>query len=469
MNELVQKENTSFKGRYLLLLVLYVLINLVFQGVSFYFEYKRYFFSAEILLALLLFALRLNWAGSVALVGAVILEMALGLSSMFPLFEGAQLWDMVEFVFEAKTSYLAALALLLAIMALAIKIAVHVPKGLQRKPLVLIKIAVGLLFFQCQWVLSSGHDTFFTPSLATRPQLLFGSAAHFTNEVMMANRLQIVGNVSDEHPDYIPIRHLSASKMFWNESAQAPRVLFIIAEAWGLPLERAALERQVKILQDNPHVKNLKVEKIHAVGTTATGELRELCGVIPTRLNFRKLTADKVGECLPEQLGNQGYATVGLHAAFGGMYRRTLWWPEIGLNETIFKENMPPADPQCFSFPGHCDRNLLDIVAKKLSGEKVFLYWLSLNSHMPYDRRDVINYRKELCDVWKSASHNEQLCGYQNLHVQFFEGLAALAQNESMRGVEVMVVGDHPPLFDNAATKALFLRDQVPALHFTIQ
>lgn len=469
MTVLATKRDSLVKGRYLLLVAIYLLLNLVFQGVSFHFEYKRYLFSAELLLAFFFFALRLNWLGGVALVGAVILEMAIGLSSMFPLFEVAQLWDMAEFVFEARASYLTALAILLIVMGLAIKGAVRAPKGLRKKPLILINIFIGVLFFQCQWVLSSEQDTFFTPNLAARSQLLFGSVAHFTSDVMQSNKLQIVGNVSDEHPDYFPVRHLSASKTFWGEGSPAPRVLFIIAEAWGLPLERSALDRQIHSLKNSPHVKDLQLEEIHAIGATATGELRELCGVIPTRLNFRKLTSDKVGECLPARLFSQGYATVGLHGAFGGMYRRTLWWPEVGLKELIFKENLPETDSQCFSFPGYCDRNLLKVIIEKMNKEKVFVYWLSLNSHMPYDRRDVISYRKELCDVWGSKNSNEQLCGYQNLHVQFFEGLAALTVDESMKGVEVVVVGDHPPLFDSSATKSLFSRNQVPALYFTIQ
>ncbi|MCY1376772.1 hypothetical protein D9M69_642890 [compost metagenome] len=99
----------------------------------------------------------------------------------------------------------------------------------------------------------------------------------------------------------------------------------------------------------------------------------------------------------------------------------------------------------------------------------MFLYWLTLNSHIPYDRRDVANYREGLCRAVFGATYNEQLCGYQNLHVQFFEHLARLAEDGSMRGVEVVVVGDHAPIFNDSASRARFEQEQVPMLHFMMQ
>ena len=229
------------------------------------------------------------------------------------------------------------------------------------------------------------------------------------------------------------------------------------------------LEQQISALRSSAHVHDLQVGSINAVGTTAAGELRELCGRIPTRLNFQRMTPEAIGECLPAKLAKRGYKTVALHAAFGAMYRRVNWYPVIGFDDLVFRENLPFEGTQCYSFPGYCDRHLLDVVRKKLGHEKVFLYWLSLNSHIPYDRRDVENYREAVCHKAFGDAYSDQLCGYQNLHVQFFEGLAKLAEEESLKGVEVVVVGDHAPIFNDSASRVRFKQEQVPMLRFVVQ
>ncbi|MCB4362600.1 hypothetical protein KIH07_02565 [Hydrogenophaga taeniospiralis] len=454
--------------RYLLLLAIYALLGLLFQGLSLYFGYKRHLFSAEMLLAFFLLAAGLRFFGVVAFIFAVASELSLGMSSIFYLFELGQIWDMAEFLFEARPSYLASLVLLIALMAAGLLLSIRTLKGLHRSRHLLLQIMVALGLFQYQWVLSAEEQTFFSPTFADRMHLLFGSSVHFARDVMVINKGQAIGNGPDD-AEYIPIQYPSAAKLVWGQKQLPPRVLFIIAESWGQPKDLSILEGQIQALRQSPHVKDLTLDRVHAVGATAAGELREMCGMIPTRLNFRKLTAEAVGDCLPAQLRKQGYSTIGIHGAHGFMYRRLLWWPEIGLKELIFKEALPQTKPLCHSFPGYCDRHLFDIVRNRLSAEKVFLYWLTLNSHMPYDRRDVVDYREELCRGAFGAAYDEQLCNYQNLHVQFFEHLAKLAEDESMRGVEVVVVGDHAPIFNDEASRGHFERKQVSMLHFTLQ
>lgn len=457
------------KTRYFLPLIIYALLSLLFQGAALFFGYKRYVFGAEMLLSFLLLALGMVTLGSIAFMGAVAIELALGISSLFFLYEIGQISDMAEFIFEARPVYLTSLAVLFLLILFSVWLVVRLGNGLLRIRQISVFLFVGVVFFQCQWMLSSENDVFFTPSFGDQTQLLFGSGIYLDMEVMAANRNQIMGRGPDADADFVPIHHSSAANLVWKEQSPSSRVLFIIGEAWGLPRESSALEKQITSLRSNPHVQSLVVDKIQAIGATAAGELRELCGVIPTRLNFRKLTSKAVGDCLPARLHRQGYATVGIHGADGGMYRRTLWWPEIGLEERLFKETIPSSEPLCFSFPGHCDRHLLNIVKEKLSSEKTFVYWLTLNSHFPYDQRDIVNFREGLCEAWKAPGYSEQLCDYQNLHAQFFEGLASLVDDPSMKGVEVVVVGDHPPLFNDTSSRERFFRDQVPVMHFFVK
>lgn len=452
--------------RCLFALAAYVVLSLIFQWASLHFGYKRHLLNAEMLMAMLLFVMGLRWLGVALFLVTVCLEMALGATTVFRLIDIGQVWDIAEYLFEARASYLMLLVLLLGFVAAVYWIAASSLKGVHWRWLPLLASILML----AQWQLSFAKATFFSPPFAERNELLFGSAAHFVHEVLSENRRRHVHIGADAgDAEYIPIAHPSAASLTLGKVPTSPRVLFIIAESWGLSKESAVIKQQISALNASAHVQNLRLGSIGAVGTTAAGELRELCARIPTRLNFREMTAEAVGECLPAKLAKQGYKTVALHAAFGAMYRRVTWYPVIGFDDLVFRETLPFTGTQCHSFPGYCDRELLGVVREKLNQDKVFLYWLTLNSHIPYDRRDVVNYRDGLCHAVFGVSYNEQLCGYQNLHVQFFEHLARLAEDSTMKGVEVVVVGDHAPIFNDSASRARFEQEQVPMLHFVVQ
>src|SRR5690606_39278501 len=57
-----------------------------------------------------------------------------------------------------------------------------------------------------------------------------------------------------------------------------------------------------------------------------------------------------------------------------------------------------------------------------LQQQKQFVYWLTLNSHAPYDPRDI---QKDLfpCEQFKIAAQSE-VCRNFKIHAQFFEALA---------------------------------------------
>ncbi|UJW80185.1 sulfatase-like hydrolase/transferase [Hydrogenophaga sp. SL48] len=453
-------------GHWVFALIGFVVFSLVFQWASLHFGFKRYLLSAEMLMAMLLFVMGLRWLGVALFLVTAGLEMALGAITVFRLIDIGQVLDIAEYLFEARVSYLMMLVLLLVFAATSFWIAANRLKGARWAWLPLIASVLML----AQWQLSFAKATFFSPPFAERNELLFGSSALFVHAVLEENRRRHVHiGANSEDAEYMPVAHPSAASLTLGEQPTSPRILFIIAESWGVSKEQAVIKQQISALSASVHVQNLRLGSIDAVGTTAAGELRELCGRIPTRLNFRQMTAEAIGECMPAKLAKQGYKTVALHGAFGAMYRRKLWYPVIGFSDLVFRETLPFTGTQCHSFPGYCDRDLLGVVRQKLNQDKVLLYWLTLNSHIPYDRRDAVNYREDLCRAVFGATYSEQLCGYQNLHVQFFEHLAKLAEDETMRGVEVVVVGDHAPIFNDSAARARFEQEQVPTLHFVVQ
>lgn len=468
--QLVDQPVRSRMGWYKLLpaLVALVLLNVIFQYVSIRFGYKRYFLNAEFLIAILVFGLRYRWFGLLLFLFAAALEIVLGLTGVFHFLDVREALDMMEFAFLARPEYLLGsggmLALAIVCFWMTGKFVGEFRAG--HVVLTLSLLAVGLTY--SQWSISESRGDFFTPVHASRDSLVFGSSAYILQNSLALNRVkQAVGG--DPDIEYHNVRHPSAVKLTIGESPAAQRILFVIDEAWGLPKDPKVLEEQILALRKSPNVKNLTVQGVYARGATAAGELRELCGLIPSRMNFGKMTSELVGECLPLKLKAQGYKTVAVHGADSSMYRRSRWYPVLGFEEMVFKDDMPPGDSNCYSFPGYCDRNIFPVVRDQLKQNKVFVYWLTLNSHIPYDRRDIVNYRRDLCNEFSGAQEGELLCNYQNLHVQFFEGLAKLIEDESLQDVKVVVVGDHAPIFYNDETRGRFEPEQVSMLHFTVK
>lgn len=460
----------SHSGWYQLVLALValMLLNVIFQYVSIRFGYKRYFLNAEFLIAILVFSLKYRWFGLLLFLSAAAMEIVLGLTGVFHFLDVREALDMMEFAFLARPEYLLGsggmLALAIACFWMTGKLVGEFRSG--HVVLTLSFLAVGLTY--SQWSVSEESGDFFTPVHAHRNSLLFGSSAYILQDSLKLNRVrQAVGG--DPDIEYHDVRHPSAVKLTIGERPASQRILFVISEAWGLPRDPKLLEEQILALRKSPNVQDLAVQGVHARGATAAGELRELCGLIPSRMNFGKMTSDLVGECLPLKLKTQGYKTVAVHGADSSMYRRSRWYPVLGFEEMIFKDDMPPVASNCYSFPGYCDKNIFPVVNDQLKKSKVFVYWLTLNSHIPYDRRDIMNYRESLCGEFSGAHESELLCNYQNLHVQFFEGLAKLLEDEALRGVKVVVVGDHAPIFYDDETRGRFEPEQVSMLHFTVK
>lgn len=461
-------EHGSVWLRSVLALGCFLLLNVVFQWAAVRFGYRRYFLGAELLLAILVAGFVSRWLGIAVFLGAVALECAVGLTGVFHFTDLRESLDLLEFTFLGRTDFIVLLGGLLTVVTLCFWWSaryVHQTQA-RRGWLVILLVVAGLVYGQ--WRLSDGGENFFTPVHADRSTLLFGSAAYLLQDSMNLNRIRQAVN-GDPDIDYHPITHPSAAQLTVEGGRRSSRILFIVSEAWGLPKNARMLEEQIQALRASPHAKDLKLSSVYARGATAAGELRELCGLIPSRMNFGKMTRDLVGECLPLRLHQEGYETVAVHGASSSMYRRSRWYPVLGFKKLVFMEDMPASNASCFSFPGYCDRNIFSLLGNDLGKDRVFVYWLTLNSHVPYDRRDVVSYRESLCRSVLGDGYGELLCNYQNLHVQFFEEMAEFLKGATAKGIEVVVVGDHPPIFLDDDSRQRFVADQVPVLHFVVQ
>ncbi|MBJ2144273.1 sulfatase-like hydrolase/transferase [Delftia acidovorans] len=450
-----------------LLLAIFLLLNGLFQWASIHFGYKRYFISAEIFLAFLIVSLGIKWIGSAIFIFSVFQEIFLGMTKVFYLFNYSQISTIASFAFEAKPSYLGALAICSGLLALLFIKSIKLLRSVSWKRI----FTTGIMLALGQGALSFREGNFLYPSYLERRDLIFGSSSYFIGNLQSLNE-QAFFLTSNDNVEYHRINQPSAASLSLSEPLPE-KILFIIAESWGKPKDNSLLEKQTAAIKSSPNSTDIQFGSIHALGSTIFGEFRELCGKIPTKLKFKNISRDEksVGECLPASLYTKGYKTISLHGAHSTMYGRLEWYPVVGFHEMIFREILPISQKtECYSFPGYCDKYLFSTVKEKLlSTQKTFVYWMTLNSHTPYDQRDVTNFRENICKSTFGENYNHQLCIYHQLHTQFFEELAEMINDKKMHGVKVVIVGDHAPIFNDESSRLQFEADQVPMLQFTVR
>lgn len=250
----------------------------------------------------------------------------------------------------------------------------------------------------------------------------------------------------------------------------SPKIMMITAESWGQP-SNPALQEAVfaKLLEQKDRSTLWEHGSFSFIGATVEGEMRELCAYGGLRgFALRRSPEEKFAQCLPNRLKKAGYATFAMHGASSSLYDRFSWYPKAGFQETQTAENMI-GRPTCASFGGVCDSVLFDDAAQFFGKhDKGLFYWMTLTSHADYPKSDLFNHRLK-CTQY-GLPEDTDLCRNFSLHTQFFDNLAELVKRPEMQGVEVIVVGDHPPPVANIGETFKYLEQgHVAWLHFKIK
>lgn len=240
------------------------------------------------------------------------------------------------------------------------------------------------------------------------------------------------------------------------------RILLIVVESWGVPVKKEIQDAILAPL-NTVQTKQREYGTISFQGATVAGELRELCRKYPSAYNLELLEESSISGCLPRLLGEQGYNTYALHAATGAMYDRRSWYPKAGFQHMTFHESKE-WPRVCYSFPGACDADLLPEVSNAFKiNQPLFFYWLTLNSHTPYDKRDILEDHFN-CEKF-SVDPTTSSCRNFKLQAQFFSNLALLLRKPEMANTHVRVVGDHPAVIpDQQENHHYFAPKKIPWL-----
>jgi hypothetical protein len=199
-------------------------------------------------------------------------------------------------------------------------------------------------------------------------------------------------------------------------------------------------------------------------GSTTAAEMRELCGTRDhhtTLLEAAPGVSTGKSPCLPERLARRGYRTIGIHGFTGAMFERHAWWPKIGLQTSIFGEQLVPPLPVCGAvFKGACDPAVGPTVRDRLAGQgdAKFVYWLTLNTHIPVRPGE---HSGRLACADGGPFDVETVCHMVGMWRDVFREVIRVALDPNLPPTEILIIGDHAPPLWSRADRALFAPGRV--------
>ena len=446
----------------LVLILWFLWLQGIFYVASKWFGYSRPLVLIEYAVPIIL----LNWLGwkkaSILIVPILILEIWLAVAQVYLLYKPIQWLYMLKYIGYLRKDFLIYLTIFLLIIIIFYILLFRMSEKYDQ-----IKV-FSYLFLALVFVN-------FLPSIGgfyDRGQKLYrdhsfrllGSSALMLFWIVDEPGMQIKNDEFDDvltpwkgknGEDYKPI-------------LKANKTLLILAESWGEPKNPSEKNIQINSLQAAGI--NIEVNTtISTSGSTVSAEMRELC-----RLNNKSVVIEVNStifkDCLPNRAKNLGYQTYSIHAASGGMYDRLDWYPKVGFEHSEFYGSIPQDGMRkCKSMPGLCDVDMMEHVFRQIKKEKkIFYYWLTLNSHFPYDDRDIF-ISHSICKLI-NLDEDSQRCRHFLLQQQFFNALSEhiKTNRQQLAGTQVIIVGDHNPPFYTDKDREAFHENVVPLITFTI-
>lgn len=231
-------------------------------------------------------------------------------------------------------------------------------------------------------------------------------------------------------------------------------LVLIVVEAMGVPKNNPEMSRLMfaPLLHDKSVQARFDISRGAApyYNSTTAGEIRELCGRWG---DYYDLVDRRDDGCMPAKLAAKGYATLAMHNFTPNFFAREKWYPNIGFQKMAFKNDMVGSGAEkCGGvFPGACDRDIPRQISARLKATEkpTFLYWLTLNSHLPVPAG--MNLKVDNCERISPMLKSEypQICRQFAIYDDIFAALAKEISAADFPEADILIVGDHmPPYFD---------------------
>lgn len=263
-----------------------------------------------------------------------------------------------------------------------------------------------------------------------------------------------------------PIKSAAETSGFMGAAgANGKNVVMVIVESLGYFLDPAARDRIAAPLFEPNVANDYVVTAGHTsyYGSTTSAEMRELCN---TRTFYAKFVLKDGDSCLPNLLAARGYTSIAVHAFSGGMFQRSKWYPVIGFDRELFRNELVTATHRvCGSvFRGACDADLAPLIAAASGqaahrGKPRFIYWLTLNTHVPVAPNQALtNFH---CENDGNGFGPPTVCRMAELWHDVFTVVAKIARDPAVAPAEILVVGDHAPPLWSRRGRAQFTPGEV--------
>lgn len=245
-------------------------------------------------------------------------------------------------------------------------------------------------------------------------------------------------------------------------------LMVVIVESLGQPVGDADMQRLLFARYRQPDVArrfSLSTGTTTYYGSTTSGEVRELCGRWG---DYYDLLERRDDQCLPAQLRRQGYDTTAYHSFTSAFFERATWYPHIGFEKRVFGEGLTAAGLETCGgvFPGACDRDVPHVIAARLKAAErpQFVYWLTLNSHLPVPPGQNLDDDNCARISPRLAAEHPMICRQFAIWHDLDAALAREITAPDFPPTDILLVGDHMPPYFDRHDRTKFAPDRVPWL-----
>lgn len=275
-------------------------------------------------------------------------------------------------------------------------------------------------------------------------------------------------NISAKHDKPIVNKKLLSVTFDYFSNDSASTQMLIIVESFGLiqdSIKRTQFQSSISnIFTQNKWRTSWGISSFN--GSTTNSELKELLNCSGDYRFFNLIENRKKINSIFDIKKQQGYQVKGIHGFKGGMFERNIWWKNIGIDSAFFLENfinnystLNKENP----FTSLSDEEAFDAIQNKVEiNKKQFIYFLTVNSHLPFLGRP------QSPEISKSFNINDEIYisdEAKNQNKRISNLLEHIAKKLDYRKIDkILIIGDHAPPFIDKADKVFYSNKFVPYL-----
>lgn len=249
-------------------------------------------------------------------------------------------------------------------------------------------------------------------------------------------------------------------------------LVLIMVESLGVPRDNQAMSDKLFAYYQNSAIQaryDVSQGTSLYYNSTTSGEFREMCGRWGDYYELLDANAAAKLNCLPAMLAEKGYATHAMHSFKGAFFKRAEWYPNIGFETQEFWSDLQKKGAEWCGgvFAGACDRQIPKLLAENLKqAEKpTFLYWLTLNAHLPVPTG--LNLNVDDCSKVSPelAKEYPMICRQFAIFDDIDKALVQEITASDFPEADILLVGDHMPPYFDRHNRSQFDPERVPWLY----